>query len=68
MSGEKTKNSELNETEIEQVSGGINLNQVVITDQQYDAVCPKCNYKTVVLPNYVTRYCPTCHLPLVVKN
>lgn len=40
MSGEKTKNSELNETEIEQVSGGINLNQVVITDQQYDAVCP----------------------------
>lgn len=70
MNSEEMKKVELNGAEMEQVSGGVNLNQVVIAHptQDFKAVCPKCAYRTIVRPNGERGYCPSCHLPLTVEE
>jgi len=70
MNSEEMKKFELNEAEMEQVSGGVNINQVVIADPtlDYKAVCPQCTYRTIVRPNGELGYCPNCHLPLFVEE
>lgn len=70
MDNEEMKKVELNGAEMEQVSGGININQVIIVDPSlaYKAVCPQCGYARNIFPTSTIGYCPTCHVPLVVEE
>lgn len=70
MNSEEMKKAELNEAEMEQVSGGTTINQIVIADpdQLYKAVCPQCTYTASVPITFRLGYCPNCHLPLVIER
>lgn len=70
MDNKDMKKLPLDEAELEQVGGGININQVVIVspDHALMAVCPQCSYARYIFPTSTLGYCPDCHVPLVIKE
>ncbi|MBQ7848817.1 MAG: bacteriocin [Clostridia bacterium] len=64
MTSKEINKSKLNETELEQVSGGEQSFLTVHPDPRWRAECPQCGYVRYVFYKSDLSFCPDCKVPM----
>lgn len=67
MKNEEIRKSNLNETELEQISGGDQPLILVQPDPRLRTECPQCSYIRYIFSKSDLIYCPDCKVPMVIR-